>query len=259
MEVFFKCLHCNDVYLCEKCESFHPRTHLMAKVSTPFHWSQPNITLAPAHAIHTRICSVCASSFGEVIYQRDRWNMNTPNSGRLLFLTMNCMMQNNAETIRGGSHVMGKVPNALESALESTGYAWHVHAADSAPESLCPALLQRILLLEWLGSCVHILLKIHINSPCSQRNEHDMTHPLLKTSNYMSQFSRDVIWGTSAISCNVIQCLLTQKCTGTSPSFTMSADSGRSIFVMTCQHLRSALVLLCLSGGILLRISLLCI
>ncbi|KAH3767017.1 hypothetical protein Pelo_1111 [Pelomyxa schiedti] len=69
MEVFFKCLHCNDVYLCEKCESFHPRTHLMAKVSTPFHWSQPNITLAPAHAIHTGICSVCASSFGEVIYQ----------------------------------------------------------------------------------------------------------------------------------------------------------------------------------------------
>ncbi|KAH3759464.1 hypothetical protein Pelo_8729 [Pelomyxa schiedti] len=69
MEVFFKCLHCNDVYLCENCESHHPRTHLMAKVSTPFRWTQPNLRLHPSHSIHAGICSVCAGPFGEVQYQ----------------------------------------------------------------------------------------------------------------------------------------------------------------------------------------------
>ncbi|KAH3767091.1 hypothetical protein Pelo_1040 [Pelomyxa schiedti] len=69
MDVFFKCLHCNDVYLCENCELHHPRTHLMAKVSTPFRWTQPNLVLAPNHVVHSGYCSFCYIPFGEVLYQ----------------------------------------------------------------------------------------------------------------------------------------------------------------------------------------------
>ncbi|KAH3759199.1 hypothetical protein Pelo_8999 [Pelomyxa schiedti] len=71
MEVYFKCLHCNDVYLCESCEPTHPRAHLLVKVSTPFMWTQPILLLRPGleHTLHKGVCSGCATKFGKVLYQ----------------------------------------------------------------------------------------------------------------------------------------------------------------------------------------------
>ncbi|KAH3758359.1 hypothetical protein Pelo_9861 [Pelomyxa schiedti] len=165
----------------------------MAKVSTPFHWSQPNITLAPTYAIHTGICSVCASSFGEVIYQ--------------------CSECSNYR-ICPGCHKAGSVehehtkfwevvvPDNELYDVEQRGNNPRCASCDGKGSKCmrrCTGINWKCLVCDDYDLCeaCERSREFSCRSYYGNRNEHDMTHPLLKVLD--SKFDRSK-W---ILSCNV--------------------------------------------------------
>ncbi|KAH3760771.1 hypothetical protein Pelo_7412 [Pelomyxa schiedti] len=185
MEVFFKCLHCNDVYLCEKCESFHPRTHLMVKVSTPFHWTQPKIALAPTYAIHTGICSVCASSLAKSF-------ISAPNATTTKYVPAVVVPDNelyDAEQRGNNPRWVSCDGKGSKCMRKCTGINWKCLVCDDY--DMCEACERS--------------REFSCRSYYGNRNTHDMTHPLLKVLDSRFDESKWIL------SCNCVFILLADR------------------------------------------------